>query len=179
MATTTKSKRGTASKSMDALMLLKKDHDEVKGLFGQFEKAKDTAKQRQLAEHVCMELTIHAQIEEQSFYPEVKSLPDVADMVMESLEEHRQVKEMVAKIQLLSASDDHLEPDMKVLKEDVEHHAEEEEKEMFPKVKKGLGKERLEELGQTLVRQKETMKRRMQGEQRVTEEVVEPERARR
>jgi hemerythrin superfamily protein len=162
----------------DALTLLKHDHDEVKKLFSQFEKAKESAKQLQLCQQVCMELTIHAQIEEQSFYPEVRKLPDLEDMVLESLEEHRQAKELIAKLQGMRAGDDHLEPDMKVLKEDIEHHVQEEEKDMFPKVKKAMGNDRLEQMGKTLKRQKTSMKTEMMpAEQRLREEVREPSRA--
>ena len=178
--TKSKTSKSSPSKSMDAITLLKHDHDEVKDLFSKFEKAKDSSKQLELAQQVCLELTIHAQIEEQSFYPEIKRLPEMEDMVMESLEEHRQVKEMVAKIKGLSAGDDHLEPDMKVLNEDVEHHVQEEEKDMFPQVKKGLGKDRLDRMGQTLMQQKQALKTQLQStERRVTEPVKDEDMARR
>jgi len=171
-STKTSSKRSTGD---DALSLLKHDHDEVKTLFSQFEKAKDEAKQQQLCQQICMELTIHAEIEEQSFYPEVRRHEDMLDMVLESLEEHRQVKELIEKLKGMEPGNSRFEPDMKVLKEDVEHHVQEEEKEMFPQVKKAMGKERLEQIGQMLEQQKKRLKGEMQGgEQRITEEVQEP-----
>src|SRR5437764_123178 len=94
-SSTTKS----TSKQMDAIELLKHDHDEVRAMFKQFEKAKEPSKQYDIAQKVCLELTIHAYIEETTFYPEIKSIPEMEDMVMESLEEHRQAKELIAKIQ--------------------------------------------------------------------------------
>lgn len=176
MATATR-KRSTTSRSAsgtDALSLLKHDHDEVKKLFGQFEKASSEAKQGQLCSEICTELTIHAQIEEQDFYPEVRRHEDMVDMVLESLEEHRQVKELVEKLKGMQPGNSRMEPDMKVLKEDVEHHVQEEEEEMFPKVKKAISKERLEQLGQMLKQRKMALKGQMSGQPRITEEVKEP-----
>src|SRR6185437_3975630 len=104
------------------------------------------------------------------------------DMVLESLEEHRQVKELVAKLKAMEPSQSRYEPDMKVLKEDVEHHVQEEEKDMFPKVKKALDKARLEQLGQMMKQRKMAMKKELEGEmmppeRRVQEEVTDPTRA--
>jgi hemerythrin superfamily protein len=180
----TKTRKSSSSTStMDALELLIHDHEEVKKLFTQFEKSRDEAKQHQLAQQVCLELTVHTQLEEQSFYPEARTVPEMEDMIMESLEEHRQAKELVAKIQQLDMGDEHLEPDMKVLKEDIEHHVQEEEKEMFPALRKAWDKARREEMGELLMRQKQALKAQMDGrrapEQRVTEDVREAESVRR
>lgn len=175
MSTTKKQTASRTSKQPDAIELLKQDHDAVEKLFREFERSKDADKQHRLAQQMCVELTVHAKLEEQSFYPEVRTIKGVTDMVMESLEEHRQVKEMIARIQPLQAGDDKMEPDVKVLMDDVLHHVEEEEKEMFPAVRKEMGKERLEQLGRRMAEAKSELKRQVTAdERRVTEEVQDP-----
>lgn len=148
------SKPAQDSKGMDGLSLLEHDHRAVEKLFKQFDKAKEGDEQRRLAEQVCRELTVHARIEEEVLYPEARTMQGLEDMVLESLEEHRQVKELVAEIQGMSPGDEAFEPRMKVLREDVEHHVQEEEKELFPKFQKMLGKDRLLDLGQALQQHK-------------------------
>jgi hemerythrin superfamily protein len=180
MATATRKRSSSTSRSAsgtDALSLLKHDHDEVKKLFGQFEKASSEAKQGQLCSEICTELTIHSEIEEQDFYPEVRRHEGMLEMVLESLEEHRQVKELVEKLKGMQPGNSRMQADMKVLKDDVEHHVQEEEKTMFPKVKKAIGKERLEQLGQILQRRKSALKGQLSGDRRIIEEVREPSRS--
>lgn len=180
MATATRKRSTSSSRSAtgtDALTLLKHDHEEVKKLFGQFEKASSEAKQGQLCSEICTELTIHAGIEEESFYPEVRRHEGMLEMVLESLEEHRQVKELIEKLKGMQPGNSRMQADMKVLKDDVEHHVQEEEKTMFPKVKKAIGKDRLEQLGQMLKQRKMALKGQMAGERRMTEEVREPGRS--
>src|SRR5438034_707304 len=75
-----------------------------------------------ISQDVCRELTIHAGIEEQSFYPEIRKINTLEDMVLESIEEHHVLKQLVAEIEGLPADDEHLEPKMTVLKENVTHH---------------------------------------------------------
>lgn len=162
---------------MDAITLLKQDHRTVEKMFSQFKKAKGETEQAEMCQQICRELTLHAQIEEKSFYPEVKA--KMKEMVLESLEEHKQVKTLVGELEGMKAGDELMQPKMKVLKEDVKHHVDEEEKQMFPKLTRGLGKERLMDIGERLRQDKMAMMGKMgRGEgipmaQRVMEEVRE------
>ena len=139
---------------MDATKLLKQDHDEVRALFKEYEKAGDraVAKKEKLAAQICEALTVHAEIEEEIFYPAVKAArsEEVKDEVREAVEEHKIVKTLVAEIEKMKPSDEQFDAKMTVLKEGVEHHASEEEEEMFKQARKNLSKDRLEELGEEM-----------------------------
>jgi hemerythrin superfamily protein len=135
---------------MDALELLKQDHQKVKGLFKEAGVA-DEKKQKQVFEQIKTELETHTHIEESVFYPSMQKHEELKDMVLESLEEHKQVKTLLREMDNLSSDSEEFEPKPKVLMENVEHHAEEEEEEkMFPKVRKLVNKAELEQLGQEL-----------------------------
>ncbi len=139
---------------MEATALLKKDHATVKALFKQFEAAGDRAgqKKQRLFDEIKTELDVHAAIEEEIFYPamqEVRS-KEVKDLVLEALEEHKVVKTLLAQIALLRPSDEKFDAKVKVLQENVEHHADEEEKEMFPQAKKQLSDEKRKDLGKQM-----------------------------
>jgi hemerythrin superfamily protein len=141
---------------MDALELLKKDHKAVKDLFKKIAANKNAKQQKELFEQIKTELETHTHIEETVFYPAVEENPEMEDMVAESLEEHKQVKTLLREMEKLTADSDKFEPKLKVLMENVEHHAEEEEEgKMFPKLRKLMNAERLEELGQELEDAKE------------------------
>ena len=119
-----------------ATALLKEDHQKVKKLFSQFEKldaARDSDR-AQLFDQIRKELTIHAQIEEEIFYPAVERAQDeeADDLVREAHEEHRIVKTLLEELSALSSSDLQFDAKIKVLKENVLHHAEEEQDEIFP-----------------------------------------------
>jgi hemerythrin superfamily protein len=139
---------------VEATALLKKDHATVKALFKQFEAAGDRAgqKKQRLFDEIKTELDVHAAIEEEIFYPamqEVRS-KEVKDLVLEALEEHKVVKTLLAQIALLRPSDEKFDAKVKVLQENVEHHADEEEKEMFPQAKKQLSDEKRKDLGKQM-----------------------------
>jgi hemerythrin superfamily protein len=137
---------------MDALHLLTADHNRVRGLFTRFraaEEAKDTAEMALLAEQISSELEVHTSIEEEIFYPAV-DVGEIHGTVAESLEEHHVVKVLLGEIASLTPDDDAWTAKMKVLIENVEHHAEEEESQMFPQVRKQLAAGRLDELGESL-----------------------------
>jgi len=140
--------------------LLKKDHDMVKKLFSEFEKSADSAHKKRLsiAEEICEELRVHSAIEEEIFYPAVKAIRDKKAKfdIEEALEEHKQVKSVIEDVRKLNGDEPAFGAKMKVLKEDVEHHAEEEETEIFKEARK-LGNERLEELGEKLQIAKERL----------------------
>ncbi len=139
---------------MDALSLLTADHNRVRGLFARFQEAEeseDTAQMAQLAEKIFTELEVHATIEEEIFYPAVKEADEeLKEIVDEGIEEHHVVDTLMAEVKTLSADDDAFAAKMKVLIENVEHHAEEEEQEMFPQTRKAFDKDALEELAARL-----------------------------
>jgi hemerythrin superfamily protein len=139
---------------MDALTLLTADHNRVRGLFSRFlsaEENEDTAEMAQLAEKIIFELEVHTTIEEEIFYPEIKDADEeIKDTVDEGIEEHHVAKILISEAKALPPGDDAWVAKMKVLIESVEHHAGEEEEEMFPMVRKALDKAALEDMGQRL-----------------------------
>ena len=136
---------------MNALELLKKDHDTVKELFEKAESNNNEKQQKQLFEQIKTELETHTYIEETVFYPAVEQIDELKNMVLESLEEHKQVKTLLREMENLSDDSEKFEPKLKVLMENVEHHAiEEEEEKMFPKLRKFMNSEQLQQLGQEL-----------------------------
>lgn len=136
---------------MDALDLLKQDHQKVKKLFEQGQQTEDKKQQKQIFKEIKSELETHARIEETIFYPAMEEHDELKDMVLESLEEHKQMKTVLRELAKLSANSDRFKPKFKVLMDDVEHHAEEEEEgKMFPKVRKLIDRAELEQLGQDL-----------------------------
>jgi iron-sulfur cluster repair protein YtfE (RIC family) len=140
---------------MNALELLKTDHRKVAELFEQAESAEGSARVS-LFEKIKTELEIHAHIEETIFYPKLREEgnEELADIVKEGLEEHHQVKMFLREISALADDSDKFEPKLKVLMEDVEHHVEEEESEMFPLVEAQFDSDVLEELGAELEAEK-------------------------
>jgi hemerythrin superfamily protein len=118
------------TKSKDAIALLKQDHRTVEDLFGQFEKASGEGRKQKLAAQICMELSIHASIEEEIFYPACEGKVD-EDLLKESYVEHDAAKLLIAEIEASTeASDEYFDSKVKVLQEEIEHHVEEEEKRM-------------------------------------------------
>ena len=141
---------------MDAVKLLKDDHEKVKGLFRQFEKARSESKKKQLADEIMMELEVHSKIEEEIFYPAVREKVGEDELVAEAVEEHHVVDVLMQEIKQLDPSDERFEAKMTVLIENVEHHIEEEEKEMLPDAKKKLGKD-VEALGDRMEQRKQQL----------------------
>jgi hemerythrin superfamily protein len=130
---------------MDAIQLLKDDHKKVEKIFSDLENKRDD--RRALFPELDRELTIHAEIEEKIFYPAAKEAEPTRDLVLESIEEHKQIKMVLADLEQTDMRTAEWAADLKVLKEDVMHHVGEEENELFPKIKKILSKEQLEDLG--------------------------------
>jgi len=139
---------------MDALALLTADHNRVRGLFARFEAAEeadDTPLLAELSRKIITELEVHTTIEEEIFYPEISAASEeIKDTVDEGIEEHHVAKILMEETKALAPDDDAWTAKMKVLVESVEHHAGEEEEEMFPLCRKTLDKAALEELGQRL-----------------------------
>jgi hemerythrin superfamily protein len=136
---------------MDALELLKKDHQKVKGLFAEVKKTNDKNKQKQLFKEIKTELDTHARIEETVFYPALREHEELKSMIFESLEEHRQVKTLLRELSKATPGGDKFKAKLKVLSDNVEHHAEEEEEgKMFPKVRNVFDRPTLDQLGEEL-----------------------------
>jgi hemerythrin-like domain-containing protein len=139
-----------AAVSNDAIVLLKEDHKRVRKLFKQFQDAGERAKatKGQLVEQILEELTVHTYVENEVMYPQVrKLLPDLEEEILESYEEHHVADVLCFELSTMSPEDERFEAKTMVLIESVSHHIEEEEQEWFPKVRQGLGRKQLQELG--------------------------------
>jgi hemerythrin superfamily protein len=146
MSTRTQSgaRAGTQSNAMaagqDAIALLTADHREVSEMFEQFEQLGDraTTSKEKLKDKICKALIAHTTIEEEIFYPAVRAakIEEGEDMVDEAIVEHASAKDLIKQLQEMQPDDDLYDAKVKVLSEQIEHHVEEEEKEMFPKAKK-------------------------------------------
>jgi len=127
-------------KSQDAIALLKEDHRKVEQLFKDFESAKGDGRKEKLAKQICMELSIHATIEEEIFYPACEGTVE-EDLLKESFVEHDAAKLLIAEIEAGNGeSDEYFDAKVKVLQEEIEHHVEEEEKRetgVFSQARKG------------------------------------------
>ncbi len=115
-----------AAEPLDAVALLKADHRKVEDLFEQFEKTKSAGKKKQLAEQICMELTIHTKIEEDVFYPACEGKVE-EDLLKEAYVEHDGAKVLIAEIEAGGPDDAFYDAKVKVLSEQIEHHVKEEE----------------------------------------------------
>lgn len=144
---------------MDAITFLKDDHRTVEQLFKRFEKAGDRAfvQKRQIVDRIIEELSVHAAIEEQVFYPVARaSVPGTEDIALESLEEHHVVKWLLSELDDMDPVHERFDAKVTVLMENVRHHVEEEETEFFPMVREHLGRNELGELGDTLAQAKKS-----------------------
>jgi len=150
--TAAKKRRAVA---LNAITLLRGDHAEVKDLFSQFEKARKDDRKAVLAARICMELTVHAQIEEEIFYPAARGALREEDLVDEATVEHASAKDLIAQIESSSPGDDLFDAKVKVLGEYIDHHVKEEQNEMFPKVRQTSID--LSELGQRLMARKQEL----------------------
>jgi len=139
---------------MNALDLLKEDHHTVKELFERAD-ATEGKEKRNLFKEIKNELETHSRVEETVFYPAMQEHEELKEMVLESLEEHKQIKTLLKEIDDLVSDSEKFEPKLQVLMENVEHHAEEEEEgKMFPKIREILNEQALEELGAELEKAK-------------------------
>lgn len=138
--------------------MLKQDHKNVERLFKRFEKAEGKPQEaRQLADEIITELSVHAAIEEQIFYPAVREeVPDAESEVVEDLEEHHVAKWLLSEIDGMDADHERFRAKTMVLIESVRHHVKEEEEELFPEVRQALGRKRLGELGEQMEEARKT-----------------------
>lgn len=143
---------------MDAFSLLKADHRKVEDLFSQLERARGQAKLR-VFEQIKSELELHTHIEETIFYPALEKPKQTHDLTMEAYEEHNVVKKLLQEMSRARTPNEEWEAKAKVLQENVEHHVEEEEGELFQKAEAALSEEDVETLGEQMESEKERKQR--------------------
>jgi len=129
------SKTPIAGKGVDAIALLKADHKLVGALFAEFSATKSVAKKKKIVEKICLELSVHAQVEEEIFYPAVKAALKDTVLVPEATVEHATLKDLISQIEGVEPDGEMYDAKVMVLCEYVQHHVKEEETEMFPKAK--------------------------------------------
>lgn len=134
---------------MDVFELLKADHEKVAGIMEKIDETTERGlkTREELFSQLKSELDLHAQLEEQIFYPALEEADETREITLEAYEEHNLVKQLLAELEAEPKDDEQWTAKFTVLKENVEHHVEEEEGEMFKKARKVLGKERAEEIG--------------------------------
>ena len=149
---------------MNVIELLKKDHEAVSGLFKSFESAKESeneGEKGQIVGRICEELTAHATVEEELFYPAVAARAQedekTEDGVKEAQEEHALLKTLVGELEGMAADDEQFDAKVKVLKDVVEHHVKEEEGELMPRAKKLLSSEELDQIGSQVESRKQEL----------------------
>jgi hemerythrin superfamily protein len=136
--------------STDAIVLLKDDHKEIKRLFKEFQNAGEnaTASKGKTVSAIIEALTVHTYIENECMYPEVrKLLPDLDDDILESYEEHHVADILCSELAAMKPDAEHFDAKTTVLIENVTHHIEEEETDWFPKVRDGLSRNQLQDIG--------------------------------
>jgi hemerythrin-like domain-containing protein len=134
---------------MDAIALLKDDHDRVKKMLAEGEETTERAEKgrTELFEKLKADMVIHERIEEEIFYPALKAHPKAKDIVLEGYEEHHVVDEIMGELEATDVTDETWSAKFKVMKENIEHHIEEEEGEMFKQARQIFSADELEELG--------------------------------
>ena len=148
-----------APRAPEATALLRADHKVVSALFDQYEKSRSTAKKRAIVAQLCAELTVHAQVEEEIFYPAFKQAVKDKVLVPEATVEHATLKALIAEVEGVEPEGEMFDAKIKVLSEYVKHHVKEEQNEIFPKAK--TSKLDLVDLGQRMmVRKDELMAQR-------------------
>jgi hypothetical protein len=142
---------------MTVFELLKSDHKKVSGIFEKLEPTTEraTKTREELFTQLKQELDIHAHIEETIFYPEIKREAETRAITLEGFEEHHVIKTLLKELAAMSVESEQWTAKLKVLKENVEHHVEEEEGEMFSKAKQVLSDERIEQLGEQMEAEKQ------------------------
>ena len=147
---------------MNAFQLLKEDHQKVSGIFQQIEPTTERAEKTrtELFAQLKQALDIHARIEEAIFYPSIKRAAETREVVLEGFEEHHVIKMLLKELEAMPVDTEQWAAKIKVLKENVEHHVEEEEGEMFQKARDVLSEDEINQLG----RQMEEMKKELQGQ---------------
>lgn len=145
--------------TIDAIEMLKDDHRKVEALFKQYEqisKSDDAASSKDtVADEICEKLTVHAQVEEEVFYPAARQVLNTQKLIDEAEAEHAEAKQLIAQIEEMSPEDDAFDTTVKSLRDAIAHHVQEEENEMFPKLK-AAGME-TRSLGQKMAKRKQEL----------------------
>ncbi len=134
--TPAKTARASSSSSgQDAIALLRADHKRVSDLYEQYESTRSAAKKKTIVASICLELSVHAQVEEEIFYPAVKAALKDKELVPEAQVEHASLKELIAQVKDKEPDGEMFDAKIKVMSEYTKHHVKEEQNEMFPKAK--------------------------------------------
>ena len=149
------STRATAAAGPDAIALLKADHKRVSALYAQYETTRSASKKKAIVASICLELSVHAQVEEEIFYPAVKAALKDKELVPEATVEHASLKELIAQVKDKEPDGEMFDAKIQVMSEYTKHHVKEEQNEMFPKVKKT--RLDLKELGQQMLQRKQEL----------------------
>jgi len=150
---------------MNALTLLKEDHDRIKPLLAELKETTDRAEKTRgdLFSRIKAELTVHEIVEEEIFYPTLRDHPKAREIVLEGYEEHDVVDRLMSELDGMDATDERFGPKAKVMAENVEHHIEEEEGEMFKAARQVFDRDELEELGERMSLRKKSAREELFG----------------
>ena len=153
------------SAAVNALTLLKEDHDRIKPLLAEIKETTERAEKTrsELFSRIKQELTVHEIIEEEIFYPALKEHPRAKEIVLEGYEEHDVVSRLMGELDGMDTTDERFGPKVTVMAENVEHHIEEEEGDMFKKARQVFDADELEELGERMAQRKQTAKEELFG----------------
>ena len=151
--------KGAQGRGKDAIALLTEDHRKVKKLFKEFEKLKDDDgsedEKSAIVEEICNELSVHAKVEEEIFYPAARQAIDDEELIDEADVEHASAKSLIAELESMQPGDDHYDAKVTVLGEYIDHHVKEEQSEIFPKARKA--KLDTKELGERIAQRKQEL----------------------
>ena len=131
-----KTSRASTSSGQDAIALLRADHKKVSELYAQYESTRSPAKKKALVATICLELSVHARVEEEIFYPAVKAALKDKEMIPEAQVEHASLKELIAQVKDKEPDGEMFDAKIKVMSEYTKHHVKEEQNEIFPAAKK-------------------------------------------
>lgn len=145
---------------MNVLEFLKQDHQQAMNIMNQIETANTGGQQARtdLFNQLKSALTLHTRMEEQIFYPELENHQETRDLIREAYSEHQEVDELLAEISSLSPTSGDFNNKIAELRDSVEHHVNEEENQMFPKVQQILGQDQLNEMGRRMMEMKQGMR---------------------
>jgi hemerythrin superfamily protein len=149
---------------MNALQLLKKDHSTVKSLFSKFDRTGKTAHdtRNELIAQIRHEIQIHSRAEEEIFYPAVKAInEDGRRLIVEAIKEHHDVDQLLTQISRLKSTDKNFDEKFETLIENVDHHVEEEEGEIFRFVEENCSAQQLEDLGRQIEERKQILNQQL------------------
>ena len=147
---------------MSAIDLLEEDHRQVEDLFDEYEKIEDVSEKQQLALKICMALQVHTRIEEEIFYPAAREAIEKPELIDEAVVEHASAKQLISEIEDMEAGEELYDAKVKVLQEQVLHHVEEEEGELFPQVEASALD--LEAVGKKMAERKAALLKQVAGE---------------